>query len=79
MPKLISRYFCSYSVPCSHYNCVCKLDIISFINIRQVVVAFEVSFENRERVFDRIVVGGIRREKFEFYTCIFYDCFQILQ
>src|SRR5436190_14083928 len=79
MPKLISRYFCSYSIPCRRYNCICKLDIISFINIGQVVMAFEVFFENRERVFDRIVVRGIGREKFEFYICIFDHCFQILQ
>jgi len=72
MSKLISRYFWGYSRLCRCNNCICELDIVPCINLRQVVVVFEVSFEDREGVFDGIVVGRVRREKFDLYA-VFSD------
>ena len=68
MSKLISRYFGGYSRLCRCNNCICEPDVVPCINLRQVVV-FEVSFEDREGVFDGIVIRRVRWwEKFDLYA-----------
>ena len=54
---LISSYLWGNSVPCSCCNCICKPNFVSFSKVGQVIVAFEVSFEDGEGVLNGIVVG----------------------
>jgi hypothetical protein len=38
--------------------------------VRQVVVPFEVSFEDREGVFDGVEIRGVWGEEFELKVCV---------
>jgi hypothetical protein len=65
MPILISSNLWSDSILCSGDNSGGKLILISFCNVRQVVMVFELSFEDRKGVFDGVVIRRVRQEKFE--------------
>jgi hypothetical protein len=58
MPILISSNFRRDSVFCSGDNSGSKfiLIFISFCNVGQVIVSLELSFEDGEGVFDRVVI-----------------------
>lgn len=56
MPKLISSYFWGDCSLCSGDNSGGKLILISFCNVRQVIIPFEVPFEDGEGVFDGVVI-----------------------
>jgi hypothetical protein len=48
------------------------------VHFRQVVMAFEVSFEDGKRVFDGIVIGRVWWEKFKLYAIVCDDGFKFL-
>jgi hypothetical protein len=78
MAKLICSYFWSHCRSCGRHNRVCKLNLISIVHFRQVVMAFEVSFEDGKRVFDGIVIGRVWWEKFKLYAIVCDDGFKFL-
>jgi hypothetical protein len=78
MPILISSNLRGYSIFSSSNNSSSKFIVISFHNVGQVVVLFELSFENREGVLYGIVIWRIRREEFKLKVCICNEIFECL-
>jgi hypothetical protein len=70
MPKLISSYLRGDGIFCCGDNSGRKCIFISFHNVRQVVVPFEVSFEDGEGVFDGVEIRGVWGEEFELKVCV---------
>ena len=77
MLKLIPSYLSSDCRSHSFYNCICKCNIISCDDVRQVIMAFEVSFEDRG-IPNGIVIGWIMQKKFKLIACTSDKMFECL-